>query len=170
MAKKNLANMITCVRIISTFVMIFTDDIGAAFYTAYIIAGLSDVLDGFVARKLKITSEIGRKLDSIADLFFFTTMMIKIWPHLVKYLPKLIWAIIWITVAIRVFIYTVIGFIKKKFISTHNVLNKATGALMFLLPFLIFSKQVFNIYGSILAVFALVAALYELLLATKKPC
>ena len=95
MIKKNLANMITCIRIISTFVMIFTDDIDAAFYTAYIVAGLSDVVDGFVARKLKITSEIGSKLDSIADLFFFTTMMIKIWPYLVKFLPKFVWFVIW---------------------------------------------------------------------------
>lgn len=170
MIKKNLANMITCVRIISTFVMIFTDDIDAAFYTAYIVAGLSDVVDGFVARKLKITSEIGSKLDSIADLFFFTTMMIKIWPYLVKFLPKFVWFVIWTTVGIRIFIYTVIGFIKKKFISTHNILNKITGAAMFLLPFLIFSKNVFNIYGTILSVFALIAAIYEIILATRKPC
>ena len=169
MIKKNLANMITCVRIISTFVMIFTDDINATFYTAYIVAGLSDVLDGFVARKLKITSEIGSKLDSIADLFFYTTMMIKIWPYLVKFLPKFVWYIIWTTVGIRVFIYTVIGFIKKKFISTHNILNKITGGIMFLLPFLICNGQVFSIYGIGVSIFTLIAAIYELILVTKRP-
>lgn len=41
-------------------------------YTAlifFIISGISDLVDGFIARKFKMTSELGRLVDPIADKF-----------------------------------------------------------------------------------------------------
>ena len=48
----------------------------------YIYCGISDILDGFIARKTKNESEIGAKLDSVSDIIFVVVAMIKILPFL----------------------------------------------------------------------------------------
>lgn len=166
MIKKNIANIITITRIIGTFVMINTEVLSVPFYIAYIYAGLSDILDGFLARKLKIESDVGKKLDSISDLFFYTTMMIKIWPYLVKYLPVYVWIIIWTVVGIRILLYLIVLFKNKSLLSNHTLFNKATGLLMFFLPFLL-NKRLFVAYSTFVALLSLVAVLYEISLILK---
>lgn len=42
-----------------------------AVFPLYILGGITDALDGYLARRLRATSELGRKLDSIADYLFF---------------------------------------------------------------------------------------------------
>lgn len=44
-------------------------------FTAYI----SDILDGFLARKLNKTSDLGRMLDPIADKIFIAIFVISLW-------------------------------------------------------------------------------------------
>lgn len=167
MIKKNIANIITVTRIIGTFVMIFTDVLSPEWLIAYIYSGLSDVVDGFLARKLNIQSSLGSKLDSVADLFFYTTMMIKLWPYLVEYLPTFVWVIIWSTVAIRLAIYIYINFKERTILSSHNVLNKITGIFMFMIPFIIKTKY-FVIYATCVSTFALIAAFNEIRLLIKR--
>ena len=146
--------------------MCFTSVLSVPFYVAYIYSGLSDVLDGLLARKLKIQSDFGRKLDSVADIFFYTAMMIKIWPYLVEYLPTYIWVIIWITLFIRICLYLYVQIKKKELLSNHTYLNKATGALLFCLPFFIKTKA-FVSYSGIVSMVALVAAIYEITIIRK---
>lgn len=167
MIKKNIANIITVTRIIGTFIMIFTQVLSVPFYIAYIYAGLSDVLDGFIARKLNIESNLGKKLDSISDLFFYTTMMIKIWSYLVKYLPTFVWVIIWTVLAIRIILYIYIAINKHSLMSNHTIFNKLTGLLMFVLPFIVNSK-VFTTYSICVTLVALIAAVYEILIIYKQ--
>ena len=80
--KKNAANIITSLRIVATAIMIFMPTLSRRFFVAYTFAGITDVLDGFVASKTGTTSKFGSKLDSLADLFFYVSMMIKILPYL----------------------------------------------------------------------------------------
>jgi phosphatidylglycerophosphate synthase len=42
-----------------------------AFLIGYILIGATDFFDGLIARRFNMTSEIGKALDSIADLFFY---------------------------------------------------------------------------------------------------
>lgn len=165
--RENIANTITVTRIIGTFIMMFTDVLSIPFYIAYIYSGLSDVVDGYLARKLHIVSNLGRKLDSISDLFFYTTMMIKIWPYLVEYLPTYIWVMIWVTLALRIALYLYIGIRDKALLSNHTILNKATGILLFALPFFIKHKA-FVVYSTIVASVAFISAIYETTLMFKK--
>lgn len=162
MVKKHIANIITITRIIGTIFMLFFEVSGPGFYIAYIYAGLSDVLDGFIARKLKIESDFGKKLDSISDLLFFSTMMFKIWPYLVKYLPTYIWVIIWVTLAIRICIYVYVSIKYHTLLSSHSILNKITGMLMFVLPFTLKKVEFFTLYSNVVAIVAFVAALFEI--------
>ena len=41
----------------------------------YTFAGLTDVLDGWLARKTGRASEFGARLDSVADLLFYSVLL-----------------------------------------------------------------------------------------------
>ena len=59
-----MANIITCIRIICSIVLLFCPVFSPVFYALYITAGVSDMLDGAVARKTGTVSEFGSKLDT----------------------------------------------------------------------------------------------------------
>ena len=136
MLKKNLANLITSTRIIATAVFLFLEVLTRPFYIVYVWCGLSDVLDGFVARSLKTTSSFGSRLDTVSDLFFYAAMLYKIWPYLHKGLPSYVLILINVIVFYRIILYIAGGFIKKTLVSRHTYINKATGLILFFLPFL----------------------------------
>jgi hypothetical protein len=54
-----MANTITLFRIAAGIVLLFCPVFSPAFYALYIAAGLSDMLDGFVARKTDTVSKLG---------------------------------------------------------------------------------------------------------------
>ena len=138
--KKNLANIITSTRVLGTICLIFLAPLSLPFFLVYIWCGLSDVLDGFVARKLNTISPFGSKLDSASDLLFYTVMMLKIWNILQERLPLYVWILIYVVLGIRFLCYAYVGIKDHHFVSRHTVLNKINGTLMFLLPFTVNSK------------------------------
>ena len=105
----------------------------AWFYVLYLFCGLTDMIDGAIARKTNAVSSFGSKLDTAADFIFMAVCAVKVLP--IIYLPVLLW--IWIAViAIIKFANIVFGFIRrKKLVDYHTDLNKMTGLLLFLLPF-----------------------------------
>ena len=52
------------------------------FYALYCIAGVTDMMDGAVARKTGSVSKFGSKLDSVADFVFIAVCLIKMLPTL----------------------------------------------------------------------------------------
>ena len=72
------ANFITSLRIVGTIGLLFTVPFSKVFYVLYTFSGITDVLDGAVARITGTASSIGAELDSIADLIFYLVMMISI--------------------------------------------------------------------------------------------
>ena len=73
----NASNCITFVRIIGSVVLIFLTAFSPEFYIIYSVCGVSDAVDGSVARKCNTTSEFGARLDSVADIVFYAVMLIK---------------------------------------------------------------------------------------------
>lgn len=73
MIKKQIPNTLTCLNLLSGMLGIYFVLEGKINYGAYFIfiAALFDFLDGFLARILKVHSEIGKELDSLADLVTF---------------------------------------------------------------------------------------------------
>ena len=65
-------NLITSIRIAGAVALIWILPFSPLFYGVYLICGLSDGLDGMVARLTKQTSDFGRLLDSVADLAGFS--------------------------------------------------------------------------------------------------
>ena len=117
--------------------------------------------DGIVARKTKSISELGARLDTIADSVFAAVCFIKILP--LMQFPTWLWT--WIVIIAIIKIGNVIlGLISnKKLVSIHTILNKVTGFLLFLLP-LTFSF-IEPIYSSVVVcLMATLSAINELYL------
>jgi cardiolipin synthase len=80
----NLPNVLTIARLCSLPFIVWTYGLyapAAAWPTAIIvlIAALSDVADGLIARRLNVTSRFGRWADPIVDRVFFLTIIATLW-------------------------------------------------------------------------------------------
>lgn len=127
-----MANIITGCRILCSILLLFFPALSPAFFILYIVAGFTDMIDGTIARKTNTASEFGSRLDTIADMVFVAACMIKLFPVLTT--PT--WLLIWIgVIAIIKVINILSGYIlQKKFVDKHTILNKVTGAALFILP------------------------------------
>ena len=133
--KKNAANIITSVRLVGALLLIMFNIRSWTFLTIYAVCGLSDALDGFVARKLHVESALGKKLDSMSDLLLYSVMLIKAWPLLAETLPKLGLYGIMGLILFRIMLYPVYWLLTRQFLSTHSIYNKIVSIMIFFLPF-----------------------------------
>lgn len=158
---KIIPNCITSSRIVLAILLIFTKPFTKAFFWLYSMAALTDMVDGFLARKLDAVSKLGSILDSIGDLLLFTIMMIKMFPSLMEHLPKYCWVAIYSILALRILMYAYMGLFRHKFMSSHNLMNKATGLSIFFVPYCI-NTSFFVPYATAVCAIALIAALWDL--------
>lgn len=130
--KKHIANIVTSCRIIFSILMLFFPTFSTWFYVMYLLCGLTDMVDGTIARKTNSVSAFGSRLDTIADFIFASAALFKLLPAM--NISRWIW--IWILIIAVIKITNIIsGFVcKKRFVAEHTVMNKITGLLMFLLP------------------------------------
>lgn len=127
-----MANLITAIRILCSVALLFCAALSPWFYVLYIIAGVSDMVDGWVARKTNTVSDLGSKLDTVADIIFVVVCLVKLLP--VLHLP--VWIYVWVGIiaCIKAFNIVYSYVVRKQFLADHSILNKVTGALLFLLP------------------------------------
>lgn len=154
----NAANIITIVRILCSLALLFCMPLSLPFYALYTAAGLSDIFDGWIARKTNTATEFGAKLDTLADIVFVAVVLIMLLPILE--LP--LWMIGWIgVIALIKLVNIVIGFIRQKeFISVHSVMNKVTGGLLFVFP-LTLTWIDLRYSAAVICAVATTAAVYE---------
>ena len=128
----NAVNIITAFRIAFSAALLFCPVFSPMFYILYLAAGITDMIDGTVARKTNTVSKFGEKLDSSADMIFVLVCFIK----LIPVLDISLWLYIWITVIVFIRIVNIISglVIYKRFVILHTTMNKLTGALLFMLP------------------------------------
>ena len=129
---KHIANIITSCRIFGSVLLLCFPVFSLGFYITYLLCGLSDMIDGTIARKTNSAGKFGSQLDTVADLAFVVASMIRLLPAI--HIPRWMW--IWGGVIAVVKISNMIlGYaLKKQFVALHTVMNKVTGLLLFLLP------------------------------------
>ena len=153
-----IANFVTSLRVVFSLIMLYFPVFTPGFNTCYLLAGITDMVDGTVARMLGIESEFGEKLDTIADIIFVAAALYKLLPAIA--LATGIWIWTGIIAVIKV-INIISGFvIQKRFVAVHSWANKITGLVLFVLPF---SFSVIDIqYSSVVVcLLATFAALQE---------
>lgn len=127
-----MANGITLIRILCAAALLFCPAFSPAFYGLYLAAGLSDMLDGAVARRTRAASAFGAKLDTAADFALVAVCLVKLLPalHIAAYLY--VWTAIVALIKTGVAVF---GFVRqRRLVAVHTPLNKAVGGALFLLP------------------------------------
>jgi len=161
---KNLANMITIIRIIGAFSMLLFKPLSPIFLLLYVICGLSDILDGYIARKTRTVSQIGMALDSIADLVFLVIAFFCFFRIIA--IPVWIWLWIGIIAIIRFVSYGV-GLVRyHSFTALHTYANKLAGLILFIFPFLYMRFDII-ITGILLCSISSLSAIEELIIMMK---
>ena len=130
--KKQIANIITSSRILCSICLLLCPVFSVAFYIMYLFCGITDMVDGTIARKTKSVSETGARLDTVADIVFVAVCFVKILPTMQFPVWLWIWIVIIAIIKIGNLVWVLIC--NKKLISLHTILNKATGFLLFLFP------------------------------------
>ncbi len=131
--EKSLANALTISRIALSIALLIPSAFSPAFFAIYALAGVTDMLDGFVARRTGTASELGAKLDSIADLVLVIVCFVKMLPAIV--VPVWLW--VWVALIALVRVATAIsGFVvEERLFMLHTTANKVAGLVVFLVPF-----------------------------------
>lgn len=75
-----IPNIISALRIPGAICLLFIDPASVSFWAIYGLCGISDMLDGYLARKLHAESKTGAVLDSVADLCFVACCAIRLLP------------------------------------------------------------------------------------------
>jgi CDP-diacylglycerol--glycerol-3-phosphate 3-phosphatidyltransferase len=162
--KKHIANIITGSRAVFSLPLLFAPLPSAWFYTLYLFCGLSDMIDGTIARKTGSVSKLGTDLDTASDFVFMLVCSIKILPRL--HIPVWLWVWIIIIALAKIFNIASVFVRKKKLISIHSVLNKITGSALFFLPLsLTFVETTYSV--ATICVLATIAATQEVYFIAK---
>jgi phosphatidylglycerophosphate synthase len=107
-------------------------DMKIAFLISYILLGSTDFFDGLIARRFNQKTDIGKSLDSIADIFFYVStawFMYRLFPQYLE--PNITLLIIFFSLFFLSFVISSI-FCKKP-IMMHTFLLKLNGVLVYLL-------------------------------------
>ncbi|MCU0376737.1 MAG: CDP-alcohol phosphatidyltransferase family protein [Bacteroidales bacterium] len=124
----NIPNMITIYRLLMFPVILYFIISGreTLFAVFFIINMVSDFFDGYIARKFKMETEIGAKLDSFADNFNYVLAFIGLFVFKMDELrPHLISFSIFIGMLVLTVIISLIKF--RKFPSFHLKTTKISG-------------------------------------------
>lgn len=152
----NLANAVTAMRIVLSASLILLRSNKTAFIIVYLVCGMSDVLDGYIARKTHTESKLGEKLDSIADFVLYSVVAVILYGLLRPRMPQLAVPLATVVV-LRLAAYLVSAIKYHAFVFLHTILNKITGFLVFLSPLMVMNNVDILIIYAVVGVAGLAA-------------
>jgi len=127
---RHLPNVLSVLRIAGSIGLLFCKASGWPFWALYVLCGISDMADGWLARKLQAETKTGAILDSVADIVFVACCAIRLLP--VWEIPTWLW--IWAGMVVLIKIVNQISslVVNKRLCFPHTLANKLTGLLLFL--------------------------------------
>lgn len=135
---KFVPNVISILRIAFSLSLLFIDLFSWKFVFIYLLCGMSDALDGYIARRTKTQSIFGAKLDTTADIVMFAVILYIFIPVITLSNRITIWLL---TILLIRIISIIIVYLKYKvFAMLHTYSNKITGLLLFFVPIAIGSS------------------------------
>lgn len=128
---RHVPNMLSVLRMaLSLSLLLFLGN-RLLFFIIFLLCGLSDLLDGMIARKTNSQSALGARLDSAGDILFFIVVLdcIAIWAGrqalaLLPYVAAI--------VLLRFINLAIAGIRFRIFAAIHTYANKAAGILVFI--------------------------------------
>ena len=127
---KHIPNTITTLRLLGAICLLLCNPADAVFWVIYGLCGISDMLDGYLARKLHAESKAGAVLDSVADISLVACCAIRLLP--IMQIPTWLWIWAGVIVTIKIINQASALIVYKRFCFPHTKANKLTGLLLFL--------------------------------------
>ena len=155
---KRIPDLLSMSRIVLCLPLLLVDAMTLPFWTLYLIAGLTDILDGFLARRWGVESKFGARLDSLADFVFVLAVGYKLFPWLK--LPTALWILIGIIALVKVSNAVNSYVVKHRIQFQHTKANKLTGFLLFI-GMMAIGQSYFVPIAWTIACIALFAAIHE---------
>ncbi len=151
-----MPNIIILLRIAGSLGLLLRDVTSVFLWIIYGLCGISDIVDGWLARRLKCVTKTGALLDSIADICFVACCARKLLPILE--LPQWLW--LWAGVIVTIKIVNQISALVMygHCCFPHTLANKATGFQLFIAVPMTFCTVV---PFAIVATIATFAAIHE---------
>ncbi len=160
----NIPNILTIFRLIlvPVFVLVYFSSLTYNLYLAllvFLVAGLTDIVDGFIARKFKMITKLGQVLDPFADKIMQLAVLACF--TIDKRLPALfiiIYGIKEITMIIGGFVlYTK----KDQVIIPANIYGKISTILFYVAIVVVAFKYQYGIYILVLAILIAIYAFFK---------
>ncbi len=144
---KNVPNLLSVIRLllVPLFVFLFLSEYVVPAVVVFVVAGATDVVDGYIARKFNCTSTLGKVLDPLADKFLQMSAFICLWleGYIAWWMPLIYFIKELATALGALFIFR-----KAKFVVKSNVFGKLATVFVFGAVFVI------TLFGNIIGEFA----------------
>ena len=158
---KRIPDLLSISRIVLCLPLLLVEAMTVPFWTLYVVAGLTDMLDGFLARRWGVESKFGAGLDSLADFVFVIAVGYKLFPCLK--LPTTLWMMIGLIALVKI-VNAISSLVMKhrqgQSPFLHTKANKLTGFLLFVCVMTI-GQSYFVPVAWIISCIALFAAIQE---------
>ena len=145
-------------RIVLCLPLLIVDAMTIPFWVIYLIAGLTDMLDGFLARRWGVESKFGARLDSLADFMLVLAVGYKLFPYMK--LPTALWMMIGLIALVKMVNAICSYVVRHRIEYLHTKANKLTGFLLFI-GMMIVGQSYFIPVAWVIACIALFAAIQE---------
>ena len=155
---KRIPNLLSMSRIVLCLPLLLVDAMTLPFWVLYLIAGLTDMLDGFLARRWGMESKFGARLDNLADFVFVLAVGYKLFPWL--NLPATLWMMIGLIAIVKMFNAICSYVVKHRIEYLHTKANKLTGFLLFV-GIMTIGQTYFVPFAWTIACIAIFAAIQE---------
>ena len=155
---KRIPNLLSMSRIVLCLPLLLVDAMTLPFWTLYVIAGLTDMLDGFLARRWGVESKFGARLDSLADFMLVLAVGYKLFPYMK--LPTALWMMIGLIALVKMINAICSYVVRHRIEYLHTKANKLTGFLLFI-GMMTVGQSYFIPVAWVIACIALFAAIQE---------
>lgn len=162
---KHISNILTAIRLllVPVFPAAYFSGHPQAHFIAvciFLTAGFTDFLDGYIARRYDMITELGTVLDPLADKLMLLTVLTTL--SISGTLPVWLVVVIALKELFMIFAGTFLYFKKSRFVIPSNYFGKAATALLFLaIPIWIMKPG--NAISSVLILIAMIFMMAALL-------
>jgi cardiolipin synthase len=136
----NVPNFLSFLRIalVPVFLWFLLEEMFVSAVTILAIAGLTDFLDGFLARKLNQTTKLGKMLDPVADrLYIFATLLAL---SATGYVPWWLAGLVILRDLLMLISLPVLASVGHRSLPVHYLGKASTFALLYAFPLLLMGK------------------------------
>lgn len=136
----NIPNLLSLLRIalVPVFLWFLLNEMFLSAIAVLALAGLTDFLDGYLARKLNQTTKLGKMLDPVADrLYIFATLLAL---SATGYVPWWLAALVILRDVLMLLSLPVLASVGYKSLPVHYLGKASTFALLYSFPLLLMGK------------------------------